>query len=251
MSEVSWSRYLSAFHSQYPGITEDVLARAVSDHGLSPYQWVTAPVPFGARTLDLACGSGPCLRIRPCEPWIGVDRSPDELARARAAGNRNVLEGEATALPFADATFDSVVCSMAIMLIQPLNQALDEVHRVLRPGGMFVVTMPGRRPLGPVDLMRYARLIARLGRRRLYYPNEQVLRRVPASFVSRGFHVEDDLRLRFRFTFDSLADSVLFIRSLYLPDVDETVLVRGEELAARWLNSDMGIPLRRITLRRD
>jgi hypothetical protein len=69
--------------------------------------------------------------------------------------------------------------------------------------------------------------------------------------VSRGFHVEDDLRLRFRFTFDSLADSVLFIRSLYLPDVDETVLVRGEELAARWLNSDMGIPLRRITLRRD
>jgi len=247
-ADTVWSDYLKSFHHEHPGITEDVLARAVSRHGLNPYQWITAPIPHGSRTLDVACGSGPCLRVRPHEPWIGLDSSVDELDRARAHGTSNVVLGNATSLPFDDATFDDVICSMAVMIIQPLAEALKEIRRVLRPGGMFVVTMPGRRKLRPRDVARYGRLVTRMGRCRLTYPNEEIMMRARSVFASTGFHVIDDVRLPFLFPIESRADSALLVRSLYLPTVDEPTLIRGERVAMRWVKSDIVIPLRRITL---
>ncbi len=224
------------------------MSRAISQFGLTPYQWVTAPVPYGARTLDLACGSGPCLRLRPGEPWVGVDQSQDELARARREGTLNILEANAVALPFEDAIFDAVVCSMALMLLEPLGLALDEVGRVLRPGGLFIVTVPGRRPLGVRDVLRYARLVRRLGRRRLTYPNGQVMSRKADLIESSGFHLVEDIRRRFAFPVESALDGVHFVRSLYLPDTDASSTRRSEELAARWVGREIGIPLRRLTL---
>ncbi len=245
-----WSDYVSTFHREHPGITEDILSRATSAHGLNPYQWIVAPIPLGSRTLDLACGSGPSLRQRPGEQWIGIDRSISELARSHISGTDNILQGDATALPFDDATFDGVVCSMAVMVIQPLGTALEEVYRVLRPGGMFVVTMPGRRPLRIRDVARYARLVARLRRHRLTYPNEHVLRRDRTTFESRGFEFIEDTRLRFRLTFDTPETAAGFVESLYVPGATSANVARAQRLAARWVGSDIGIPLRRITMRR-
>jgi len=248
LSDSAWSEYLSTFHRERPGITEDVLSASRSVQGISPYFWITAPIPFGARTLDLACGSGPNLRLRPQEPWIGLDHSASELSRARRSGTHNVLDGDATSLPFADGSFDAVVCSMALMLIQPLERVLTEVHRVLTRGGLFVVTMPGRRPLRVRDVMRYARLVSRLGRHNLSYPNMRALSHVPTLFAEHGFDVVEDVRTRFDFPLTSIERSALFVRSLYLPGVTDSVLERGERLAARWIGSTIAIPLRRITV---
>lgn len=250
LSDAAWSQYLSTFHRERSGITEDVLSASRSTQGITPYFWITAPIPFGARTLDLACGSGPNLRLRPREPWIGLDHSASELLRARRSGTNNVLDGDATSLPFADGSFDAVVCSMALMLIQPLERALAEVHRVLTRGGLFVFTMPGRRPLRLRDVVRYARLVSRLGRRNLSYPNMRALSHVPALFTENGFDVVEDVRTRFDFPLTSLERSALFVRSLYLPGVTDSTIERGERLAARWTGSTIAIPLRRITVMR-
>jgi SAM-dependent methyltransferase len=249
-SSERWSDYVSTFHNEQPGITEDILSLAVSARGMNPYQWVTAPIPLVARTLDLACGSGPCMRLRRSEQWIGIDRSANELARSRASGAGNVLQGEATALPFDDAMFDGVVCSMAIMVLQPLDKAVQEVFRVLRPGGLFVVMMPGRHPVRVRDVVRYARLVVGLRRHRLTYPNERVLRGDLTPFQSLGFEVIEDVRLGFRLNIDTPETAERFVRSLYLPESTSSAMARAQTLVARWVGSDIGIPLRRITMSR-
>lgn len=251
LSNEVWSSYLSSFHRMHPGITEDVLSASRSRQGLTPYAWIAAPIPLGARVLDVACGSGPSLRLRSGEPWIGLDRSTSELTRARRSGTVNVLEGDATALPFEDGSFDGVICSMALMLIQPLERALAEVRRVLTRDGLFVVTMPGRRPLRVRDVARYSHLVSRLGRCRLSYPNMKTLSHTPALFAEHGFELIEDVRTRFDFLVSSPEAAATFVRSLYLPGVTEATLVQGEHLATRWIGTSIGIPLRRLILVRE
>ena len=244
----SWLDYLSDFHRQRPGITEDVLSVSRSRCGLTPYDWITAPIPLGARTLDLACGSGASLRVRGRDPWIGLDRSASELARARRAGSTNVLEGDATSLPFGDESFDAVVCSMALMLIEPIERALDEARRVLAPEGFFVATLPGRRPLRARDVLRYTRLVRRLGLVRLNYPNMRVLADASALARDHGFELVEDVRTRFDYPIATSEESSRFVRSLYVPSVASARIERADALAATWVGSSIGIPLRRLTM---
>lgn len=243
-----WTTYVARFHEERPGVTEDVLAASFSRGRLTPYTWITAPVPFGARTLDLACGSGPNLRLRSCEPWIGLDRSPGEVRRARASGAPHVFEGEATALPFADGTFDAVICSMALMIMDPLTRVLAEVRRVLAPGGLFVMTIPGHRPLRARDVARYAQLVSRLGLRRLDYPNLRPFARAAALARANGFVVVEDVRARFDYAVTSSERSALFVRSLYLPGVSAERVNSATRLADSWIDTSIGIPLRRLTM---
>jgi SAM-dependent methyltransferase len=248
--EPDWATYLDTFHASRPGITEDVLAQARSTAGLTPYEWVVAPVAAGVTVLDLACGSGPCLALRQGEPWIGLDRSKEELNRARFAGRTNLVRGEATSLPFRNDSFDAAVCSMALMLVQPLSRVIDEVSRVLGDGATFVFMMPGRRPLRVRDVTRYARLARRLGRWRLRYPNDRELRRLASLLDDHGLDVIDDARVRFSYQLRSANDTDQFVQSLYLPNVSRTEMERASALAAAWAGTEIGIPLRRITTRK-
>jgi ubiquinone/menaquinone biosynthesis C-methylase UbiE len=98
--------------------------------------------------LDIACGTGRFLgqaaHAFPLLPMTGIDLSAAYIAEARRhlAGRRNIklLEGNAEALPFADASQDIVT---AIFLYHELPQEVRravtrEVARVLKPGGIFV-----------------------------------------------------------------------------------------------------------------
>jgi demethylmenaquinone methyltransferase/2-methoxy-6-polyprenyl-1,4-benzoquinol methylase len=103
----------------------------------------------GERILDLACGTGINFElIRVANPnglLLGLDYSLGVLAQAQARLKRkrwdNVVldQGNAAELPFADATFDRVLCTYALKAIPSHQQTLDEVHRVLKPNGVFVV----------------------------------------------------------------------------------------------------------------
>ncbi|HEV8054219.1 MAG TPA: methyltransferase domain-containing protein, partial [Candidatus Limnocylindrales bacterium] len=68
------------------------------------------------RCLDLACGTGVNLRRLTDADWsvVGVDLSSDQLRRARERAPEGVelIQGDATALPFADASFDAVACAL-------------------------------------------------------------------------------------------------------------------------------------------
>lgn len=99
-----------------------------------------------AHVLDAGCGTGGLLRrLRAAQPaWTltGLDLSPlaCELARERTGGE--ILQGSIAALPFADATFAAVVSGDVVCQVADPAQAAKEFHRVLRPGGVVVLTMP-------------------------------------------------------------------------------------------------------------
>lgn len=84
--------------------------------------------------LDLACGNGVHRRI--CEragfEWVGVDVAPDSAASVVA---------DAHALPFPDQSFEFVLCVASLHLMRHPHVALQEIRRVLRPGGTFIGTV--------------------------------------------------------------------------------------------------------------
>jgi SAM-dependent methyltransferase len=99
----------------------------------------------GARLLDVACGtgtmSGLVLDAHPATRIVGLDLSRESLALARArfgAGRGPLLvEGSATCLSLAAERFDAVLMGNAIHNVAEVEALVDEVRRVLVPGGWF------------------------------------------------------------------------------------------------------------------
>lgn len=95
--------------------------------------------------LEVAIGTGRNLPSYPDSVRLtGIDLSPAMLRiaadRAHAAGHDVELhEGDAHALPFADTSFDTVVCTFSLCNIPDSHQAIAEMHRVLRPGGRLIL----------------------------------------------------------------------------------------------------------------
>lgn len=98
----------------------------------------------GRRILDLACGTGDiALSLAGSHAVTGLDLTPAMLTlarrRAAAAGARVPwIAGDMGSLPIADATFDGVTTSYGLRNVPALDQALSEIARVLRPGGLLV-----------------------------------------------------------------------------------------------------------------
>jgi ubiquinone/menaquinone biosynthesis C-methylase UbiE len=106
-------------------------------------EWVCGQA--GGDVLEVAVGSGRNLAHYPAGIRLtGVDFSPAmlALARGRAAelGRDVVLaEGDACRLPFPDAAFDTVVCTLGLCGIPDERVAIAEMRRVLRPGGRLLL----------------------------------------------------------------------------------------------------------------
>ena len=104
------------------------------------------PVTPTARVLDVGCGTGELLRrLRAKHPealLAGLDPVPEMLAVARdkLSGKEDLRIGYADALPWKAASFDAVVsCNMFHYITHPVD-ALREMARVVRPGGVIVLT---------------------------------------------------------------------------------------------------------------
>ena len=104
----------------------------------------------GARVLDLGCGQGNTTRcladaLEPSE-CIGVefDATLVEYAQTRPENPPSVRfqQGDATQLPFPDASFDVVFCRYLLIHIADPVRVVSEMMRVVRPGG-FVVAYEG------------------------------------------------------------------------------------------------------------
>jgi demethylmenaquinone methyltransferase / 2-methoxy-6-polyprenyl-1,4-benzoquinol methylase len=101
-----------------------------------------APV-AGERVLDVATGTGLVaaeLARSGCSV-VGIDQSPEMLSAARdrfagAHGDRvELIEGEAEALPFADASFDALTFTYLLRYVEDPRATICELARVVRPGG--------------------------------------------------------------------------------------------------------------------
>jgi SAM-dependent methyltransferase len=138
-----------------PGMAEEIrIARLLLGLGHGDY------------VLDIACGPGnfsrEFARAVGSEGLVaGVDasrtmleRGGEELRRSDP-GNLCLIRGDATALPFRDATVDATCCFAALHLFGEPFAALDEMRRVLKPGGRIALMTTVRRevalrPLKPV-----------------------------------------------------------------------------------------------------
>ena len=94
------------------------------------------------RVLDVACGPGNFTRgfARATSEGlvVGIDASKTMLAvaaRKTESANLAYVRGDACALPFRDGSFDAICCFAALYLIQEPMRALEEIARVLAPGG--------------------------------------------------------------------------------------------------------------------
>lgn len=108
----------------------------------------------GQRVLDAGCGTGVLLEalaraVGPTGCLVGLDHNPAFLAEARqrieATDVSEVVElreGDALALPFADASFDGSHCERVLMHLEEPGRAVAELARVTRPGGWVVVAEP-------------------------------------------------------------------------------------------------------------
>ncbi|MGH8914690.1 MAG: class I SAM-dependent methyltransferase [Acidimicrobiia bacterium] len=99
------------------------------------------PLEAGQRVLDVGCGQGH-LTVRLAERGIdvvGIDANPNA---AEVSGSDRVLFMRAEALEFADEEFDAIVSVHAIEHIPPLEQAVGEMARVLKPGGRALFIYP-------------------------------------------------------------------------------------------------------------
>ena len=98
--------------------------------------------------LDAGCGTGAVLqRLGNPERHIGVDLSPEALRFCRERGLRNAFQADVMSLPFENNRFDAVICSSVLYhrWVGDVAAALDEVIRVLRPGGWLFLNLPAYR----------------------------------------------------------------------------------------------------------
>ncbi|MFN2164629.1 MAG: class I SAM-dependent methyltransferase, partial [Anaerolineae bacterium] len=126
-------RYLALVKSMDPTVRQKYLA--VLDAALTDR----------ARVLELGCGAGVPITEHLARRYrvIGLDLSPGQLDIARrCVAAAEFVRGDMAALAFAGASFDAVVAFYAIIHVPRYehSQVLAEACRVLRPGGLLVMT---------------------------------------------------------------------------------------------------------------
>lgn len=99
-----------------------------------------------SRVLEIAAGTGVVTRaLASALPErvsiVATDLNQAMLDQASAVGTGRPVEwrqADAMQLPFADGTFDAVVCQFGVMFFPEKSKAFSEARRVLRPGGTFI-----------------------------------------------------------------------------------------------------------------
>jgi arsenite methyltransferase len=138
----AWARELAYPEPELgriPDATVDSFA-GVANH------WLLGRIEPGSVVVDLGCGAGTDLLIAaqmtgPAGRVVGIDMTSSMLDRARASavemglGNVELYEALVESLPVDDASVDVVISNGVIDLVPDKDAVLDEIDRVLRPGG--------------------------------------------------------------------------------------------------------------------
>lgn len=156
-------------------------------------EWVCSQAE--GEVLEIAVGTGRNLGHYPNEVSLtGIEFSPAmlEIARKRAGKLGREIDlrvGDAQALDFPDASFDTVVCTLALCTIPDDRAAVAEVKRVLRPAGRFLLLEHVRSPVRAVRLGQ--RLLEPMT---LRFEGDHLLREPLEHLRAEGFEVEQLLR---------------------------------------------------------
>ena len=151
--------HLRTVHQNNAGFTEKCASSCRDKAGRNSYEWLAEIVPDvdGIRVLDLACGSGPLLKIlydrNKKFKLKGADISPEELELAKARlpkSSVDLLELKAQNLTaIDDNSIDVVLCHWALTLMNPIAPVLNEIRRVKSLGGKFAALVNGPMDAAP------------------------------------------------------------------------------------------------------
>lgn len=107
---------------------------------------VLAGQPVPARVLDVGCGDGfatsVAARRNPGHQFAGLDWSAGSLCQARERGVTVLRAGLDARLPVRSASIDVVIMSEVIEHLVDTDSAMEEAHRVLKPGGSLLLSTP-------------------------------------------------------------------------------------------------------------
>ena len=236
---------MAGFHAEKPGITEHVLSRSFDANGVGAYRWLAEGISTDATVLDLACGSAP---TRPFvgDRWVGTDLSASELAVAIAEGRSAVVRSDALRLPIAAGSIDVLICSMALMLLDPLHDVLREIQRVLASGGEVRALVRATHPMTLRDRWSYLRVMQAV-RLRPVFPRSELDGHTSEAFDNAGLTLRSDEFRRFAFPVNSTDDLRQFVSSWYTPG--HTPTESATKVARLDMNAapnELAVPLRRL-----
>ena len=145
--------HLRTVHQEHTGFTEACATTCRDETGRNSYEWLAELVPDNEslNVLDLACGSGPLLKIlfdrNKNLNLKGIDMCPEELGLAKNLllnSGVNLIESKAQNLTaIDDNSVDIVLCHWALTLMDPIAPVLDEVRRILTSKGRFAALVDG------------------------------------------------------------------------------------------------------------
>ena len=145
--------HLKTIHQENTGFTEACASSCRDEAGRNSYEWLSEVVPDNASlsVLDLACGSGPLLKIlfdrNKNLNLKGIDMCPEELVLAKTLlknSGVNLIESKAQNLTaINDNSIDIVLCHWALTLMDPIVPVLEEIKRVLTSEGQFAALVDG------------------------------------------------------------------------------------------------------------
>jgi SAM-dependent methyltransferase len=146
-----------------PEVLRSYYHRVHSDHGYTPAEpflfelhaamlrrlerLFLRYLPPGGRVLDAGCGRSLFTEIRPAWPFTIVACDVDHALLAQRKAEFPAVRfvvGEACPLPFSSAGFDALFAGELVEHLVDPRPGLAEFHRVLRPGGMLILTTPNR-----------------------------------------------------------------------------------------------------------
>jgi len=110
--------------------------------------------------LDIGCAAGAEVELLGTRGFriVGIDYSEEMLRFAQqrfiAFDGAHFCRADAESLPFASASFDHVVCLGVFEYLSTYEHCLEEIYRVLRPGGVVIISVPTR-----VSLDRFSYLL--------------------------------------------------------------------------------------------
>lgn len=116
----------------------------ISKWGLSHYEWKTETI-----ALDIGCGGGMnvkrMLELCPQGKAAGIDISDESVKKSKQVNSEyigkrcDIKKGSADSIPYKDGKFDVVTAFETIYFWQDIPKSFEEVSRVLKPGGTFMV----------------------------------------------------------------------------------------------------------------
>lgn len=161
--------------------------------------------------VDVGCGDGDVTKELPGEIH-GIELLKSRVERARKNGV-NCIHGSAEKLPYKDNTFNKAICSEVLEHLFYPEKAVKEIHRVLKPGGFCVFTVP----INEIILSR--------DHLRRYTPSEFMGFLVKHGFINLAPFYSDKFVLRHRlfFPFKTIRPDLVYKKT---PD-KESIIVQA------------------------